>query len=57
MPIFAVSAGIFEGVAERFLHERFGLGVEVAGGFVEHHDRRVLEQQPRDGEALLLAAG
>ena len=45
-----------ESDAERLLHERFGLGVEVAGGFVEDHDRRVLQQQPRDGEALLLAA-
>ena len=33
------------------------LGVEVAGGLVEDHDGRVLQQHAGDGQALLLAAG
>ena len=42
---------------QRLLHERLVLGVEVAGGLVEHDDGRVLQQHPGDGQALLLAAG
>ena len=33
-----------------------GLGVEVRGRLVEDHDRGVLQQQPGDGQPLLLAA-
>ena len=43
-------------VLERVLDVRLVLVVEVAGGLVEDHDRRVLQQQPRDRQALLLAA-
>ena len=42
---------------ERLLHGGLGLAVEVRGGLVEHDDVGRLEQQPRDGHALLLAAG
>jgi hypothetical protein len=31
-------------------------GVEAGGRLVEEDDRRVLQEQPRDGDALLLAA-
>ena len=34
-----------------------GLAVEVGRGLVEHEEARALEQEPCDGEALLLAAG
>ena len=34
-----------------------GLAVEVGGRLVEDHDRRGLQQQPRDGEPLPLTAG
>ena len=43
-------------VVERRLDGGLVLVVEVAGGLVEDHDRRVLQQQPGDGQALLLAA-
>ena len=42
---------------ERRLHVRLVLVVEVARRLVEDHDRRVLQQQARDREPLLLAAG
>ena len=32
-------------------------GVEVAGRLVGQQDRRVVDERPRDGHALLLAAG
>jgi hypothetical protein len=41
---------------ERQLHGDLGLRVEVGGGLVEHDDVGRLEQQPGDGDALLLAA-
>ena len=41
---------------ERRLDQRLVLVVEMAGGFVEHHDARVLQQQPCDRQPLLLAA-
>ena len=37
--------------------EALGLVVERRGRFVEHQDRRVLEQRAGDGDALALAAG
>jgi hypothetical protein len=40
---------------ERVLHVRLVLVVEVARGLVQDHDRRVLQQQAGDGQALLLA--
>ena len=39
---------------QRLLHQRLVLGVEVAGGLVEHHDRGVLHQHPGDGQPLAL---
>ena len=44
-------------VLERVLDERLRSGVEVRGRFVEHQDRRILENHPGDGDSLLLAAG
>ena len=38
------------------LHGHLRLAVEVRGGLVEHHHRGVLQEQPSDGDALLLAA-
>ena len=43
--------------ADRRVDLALGLHVEVGRGLVEDQDRRVLEQRPRDGEALALAAG
>ena len=40
---------------ERFLHMRFVLVVEVAGGLVENHHRGVLQEQTGNGQPLLLA--
>ena len=44
-------------IVERTLHEHFGFGVELRGGFVEDENGRVFEQGAGDGEALALAAG
>ena len=41
---------------ERLLHEPLGLRIERGGRLVEHEDRRVAEDRPRDRDALLLAA-
>ena len=41
---------------ERLLDQPLALGVERRGGLVEQQDRRVLEQGPRDGQPLALAA-
>ena len=41
---------------ERLLDRLLGAAVERARGFVEHEDRRILEQSPGDRDALLLAA-
>src|SRR4051812_3352269 len=46
----------FRETIECFLHESLRLGVERARGLVENEDRRVAEDRPRDGDALLLAA-
>ena len=43
-------------LVERRLHVGLVLVVEVAGGLVEDHDDRVLQQQPGDRQPLLLAA-
>ena len=43
-------------LGQRFLDQLLGGGVERGGGFVEDQDRRVLEEDARDGEALLLPA-
>ena len=43
-------------VLQGLLHRHLGLGVEVGGRLVEDDDVGRLEQQPGDGDALLLAA-
>ena len=47
----------FEGGVEGPLHGGLRLAVEVGGGLVEDDQARSLEQQPREGQSLLLAAG
>src|SRR5258707_145374 len=42
---------------ERLLHGPFGLGVQRAGGLVEHEHARIAQQGPGDGDALLFPAG
>src|ERR1017187_1024024 len=44
-------------VGQRPLYQHFALRVQVAGGFVQDQDGRVLQQGSRDGEALALSAG
>ena len=46
-----------ERALERGLHRGLGIRVEVRGRFVEHHEVGRLQEQPRNGEALLLTAG
>ena len=41
---------------EVLLDDRLHLRVERAGGLVEHEDRSILEEHPRDGDALALPA-
>jgi hypothetical protein len=41
---------------QRILDQRFGFAVERAGGFVEHQDARVFQDDARQGNALFLAA-
>ncbi len=36
------------------LDESLGLGIQVRGRLVKDQDRGILEQRPRDGQALLL---
>ena len=43
-------------LAQGALHGRLGLGVQVRRGLVEHHDVGRLEEQPGQGDTLLLAA-
>ena len=46
-----------QGRGQRLLDEQLGLRVEVGGGLVEDHHGRILEQDPGDGQPLLLPAG
>ncbi len=46
-----------QGRVEGPLDRGLGLAVEVGGGLVQDHEAGALQQQPGDGEALLLAAG
>src|SRR5438309_8240469 len=46
----------FGDLVERFLDGLLSAAVERAGRFVEHEDRRVLEQRAGDRDPLLLAA-
>ena len=47
---------IGEGIGQRLLHQRFVLAVEMARGFVEHDDGRILDQHAGNGETLFFAA-
>ena len=47
----------FHEPVQALLNHGLDFAVERAGGFVEQQDRRVLEHDPRDGDALALAAG
>ena len=51
------SRAVLRNPIERVLDFLFGLAVERRGRFVEQQDGRALENGPRDGDALLLAAG
>ncbi len=42
---------------ERLEHELRRVGIEIPGRLVGQHDRRLIDQRARDGDALLLAAG
>src|ERR1700722_14623605 len=44
-------------VAQTFLDERFGFGVQAGSGFIENQDARIGEDRGGDGNALALAAG
>src|ERR1700681_1782835 len=44
-------------VAQTFLDEGFGFGVEAGSGFVQDENARIGENGARDGDALLLSAG
>ena len=44
-------------LAQHVEHDRRRLRVEVPGGLVGEHDRRVVDERPRERDALLLAAG
>ena len=41
---------------KRFLNQLFALIVESGSGFIQQENRRVLEENPRDGYSLLLTA-
>ena len=45
-----------QGLAQGALHGRLGLGVQVGRGLVEHDDVGRLEDEPGQGDPLLLAA-
>ena len=47
----------FHQAVQAFLNGRFHFRVQCRGSFVQHQDRRVLEQHAGDGNALTLAAG
>ena len=44
-------------MVDRLLHGFFGFRIQRRSGFIEQDDRRVLDQRPRDCDALALAAG
>ena len=53
----AMTRAAFHEAVELLLDRRLDLRIERAGRLVEDEDRRVLEDQPGDGDALALAAG
>src|ERR1700676_1185545 len=44
-------------VTQALLYQRFGLGVQAAGGFVQNEDARVGQNRAGDGNALFLFSG
>ena len=44
-------------VAQPFLDQGLGFGIEAGRGFVENQDARIGQNRAGDGDALLLAAG
>src|SRR3990167_2174662 len=50
------AAGIVQFLENRH-HLQSGLGVEVAGRLIGEDDLRIVDERPRDGDALLLSAG
>src|ERR1700738_2220426 len=44
-------------VTQAFLDQRFGFGVQAAGGLVQNQNARVGQNCAGDGNALLLSAG
>ena len=44
-------------IIELLLDRGLDLGIERRGGFVQDQDRRILQQHPRNGDALTLTAG
>ena len=46
----------FSQCSEGLLNQRFILGISKSGGFIQHHDGRVFQDGPGQGDALLLAA-
>ena len=47
----------FKQLVERFLNQRFGLGIHRAGRFVENENLRIESQRPRERQELALALG
>src|SRR5258706_8088159 len=44
-------------LAQQTQDDLFVLRVEIAGGFISQNDLRIIDQRPRDADALLLASG
>src|SRR5690606_40547547 len=42
--------------AQRFLNQRFGLAVEVAGGFIQHQNTGVFQNHTCNSDTLFFAA-
>ena len=53
----AIDGAAAHQAGERFADDFLGFAVERGGRFVEQQYRRVLEEGPRNGDALALAAG
>src|SRR5438034_10716367 len=47
----------FHQALQRLENQAFRLGVQRAGGLVQNQNRRVLQQRPRNRDALAFAAG
>ena len=51
---YTKDCAVFAQLVDGRLHLGLSLGVERGGGLVEHEDRRVADEGPRDGQALTL---